>query len=65
MKYFLLKTDPQFDASPVIIDWFQKMDRRNIQLGKSHNIENFLLRAIQLQHFLMSFLFLLLWLQRN
>lgn len=40
MKYFILKTDPRFDASPVIIDWFQKIDRRNIQLGKSHNIEN-------------------------
>lgn len=40
MKYFLLKADSQFDTAPVIIDWFQKIDRRNIQLGKSHNIEN-------------------------
>ncbi|MCM1235856.1 MAG: hypothetical protein NC489_37670 [Ruminococcus flavefaciens] len=40
MKYFLLKTDPQFDTSPVIAGWFQKIDRRNIQLGKSHDIEN-------------------------
>lgn len=40
MKYFLLRTDPQFDNPPIINDWFQKIDRRNIQLGKSHKIEN-------------------------
>ncbi|MEH2938400.1 hypothetical protein [Lawsonibacter sp. JLR.KK007] len=39
MKYFLLKTDPQFDTAPEIIDWFKRIDRRNICLGKSHNIE--------------------------
>lgn len=39
MKYFLLKMDPQFDTAPEIIDWFKRIDRRNICLGKSHNIE--------------------------
>lgn len=39
MKYFLLKTDSQFDTAPEIIDWFKRIDRRNIYLGKSHNIE--------------------------
>lgn len=39
MKYFLLKTDPQFDTAPIINGWFQKIDRRNIRVGKSHNIE--------------------------
>ncbi len=40
MKYFLLKTDPQFDTSPIINGWFQKMDSRNICMGKSYHIEN-------------------------
>ena len=40
MKYFLVKTDPQFDTAPEIIDWFKRIDRRNIRLGKSYEIEN-------------------------
>lgn len=40
MKYFLLKTDPQFHNIPKIRDWFEKVDRRNIRMGKSYKIEN-------------------------
>ncbi len=40
MKYFLLKADPQYDTSPIVNGWFQKIDRRNIRMGKSYNIEN-------------------------
>lgn len=40
MKYFLLKTDPQFHNIPKIRDWFEKVDRRNIRMGESYKIEN-------------------------
>lgn len=40
MKYFLLRADPQFDTSSIINGWFQKIDSRNIRMGKSYNIEN-------------------------
>lgn len=40
MKYFLLKTDPQFHNIPQIQDWFDKIDRRNIRMGESYKIEN-------------------------
>ena len=40
MKYFLLKTDPQFEPMPEVIDWFGRIDRRNICPGQSHQIEN-------------------------
>lgn len=40
MKYFLLRTDPQFHNIPKIRDWFEKVDRRNIRMGKSYKIEN-------------------------
>ena len=68
MKYFLLKTDPQFDTSPIINRWFQKMDSRNICMGKSYHIENrqlFLLKAIQLQYSRTFCPFPPLWLQRD
>lgn len=40
MKYFLLKTDPQFHNIPEIQDWFERIDRRNIRLGESYKIED-------------------------
>ena len=40
MKYFLLKTDPQFDTVPEIVDWFRKIDRRDIRMGQSYKIES-------------------------
>lgn len=40
MKYFLLQTDSRLNTAPEILDWFQRIDRRNIQMGKSYRIEN-------------------------
>ena len=40
MKYFLIRTNPQFSTAPEIIDWFKQVDRRKIRLGQSFEIEN-------------------------
>lgn len=40
MKYFLLKTDPRFEPAPEVIDWFRRVDRRDIRLGRSYKIED-------------------------
>jgi len=40
MKYFLLQTDSRLNTAPEILDWFQRIDRRNIRMGKSYRIEN-------------------------
>lgn len=40
MKYFLVRMDPQFDTAPEIIDWFKRIDRRDIRHGESYKIEN-------------------------
>jgi len=47
MKYFLIKTDPQFDTSPDIKDWYHQFDKRNIQRGRSHKIPSRQLMFIQ------------------
>ena len=47
MKYFLLKTDPQYDTYPQIIDWYKKIDHRNICIGRSHVIDHRQLFFIQ------------------
>lgn len=40
MKYFLIRTNPQFSTAPEIIDWFKQIDRRKIRLGQSFEVEN-------------------------
>lgn len=36
MKYFLLESDSFYSNAPSIINWFGKIDKGNICLGKSH-----------------------------
>lgn len=40
MDYFLLKQDERYTNTPRIIDLFKKIDTRNINLLKAHNIED-------------------------
>lgn len=47
MKYFLIKSDPQFDTAPDIKDWFGRIDRKNIRQGYSHKIDDRQLFFIQ------------------
>ncbi len=40
MKYFLLQTDTRLNTLPEIFEWFQRIDRRNIRMGKSYKIDD-------------------------
>lgn len=40
MKYFLLQADTRLNTLPEIFEWFQRVDRRNIRMGKSYKIED-------------------------
>lgn len=39
MSYFLLKQDPTFTDAPTIINWYGKINEKNISIGKSHLLE--------------------------
>lgn len=38
MRYFLLKTDPKYNTSPVIENWYPKIDVRLIRQGNRTQI---------------------------
>ena len=38
MRYFLLKTDPKYNTSPVIENWYPKIDVRLIRKETGHKL---------------------------
>lgn len=47
MDYFLLKQDEEYTNTPILLDVFNKMDVRNINLLKAHKIEDVLIFNIK------------------
>jgi len=46
LKYFLLETNKLYDTAPDIVDWYGKIDVRNIKTGSSHLLPKRLLLSI-------------------
>ena len=40
VRYFLLKTDPQYNTAPVIENWYPTIDLRLIHKDSAHNLPN-------------------------
>lgn len=46
-EYFLLKQDERYNRTPIIVDLFKKIDKRNISREKSFKIPNILILNIR------------------